>query len=52
MIVHNLRNRKYITMKRLGNSIVYKSNIKLFIEFTNGNLSRKFVEHATFFLTT
>ena len=34
--------------KRLGNSIFVKSNIKLFIQFTNGNLSRKFFEHGTF----
>ena len=25
-----------------------KSNIKLLVEFTNGNLSQKFVEHAAF----
>ena len=29
-------------------SIFVKSNIKLFVEFTNGNLSRKLVEHGTF----
>ena len=29
------------------NSIFVKSNIKLFVEFTNGNLSRKFVDHGT-----
>ena len=34
--------------KRLGNSIFVKSNIKLFIQFTNGNLSGKFFEHGTF----
>ena len=44
LIVHNLRNQT----KRLRNSIFVKSNIKLFVEFTNGNLSRKFFEHGTF----
>ena len=37
-----------VRTKRLGNSIFVKSNIKLFVEFTNGNLSRKFVDHGTF----
>ena len=32
----------------LGNSVFVKSNIKLSVEFTNDNLSRKFVEHGTF----
>ena len=38
----------YVRTKRLGNSIFVESNIKLFIEFINDNLSQKFVEHATF----
>ena len=29
----------YVRTKRLGNSIFVKSNIKLCVEFTNGNLS-------------
>ena len=32
----------------MGNSIFIESNVKPFIEFTNVNLSRKFVEHGTF----
>ena len=36
-------------LKRPGNSIFIKSNIKLFVQFTNGNLSRKFLWHGTFF---
>ena len=36
----------YVRTKRLGNSIFVKSNIKLFVEFTNGNLSQKFVDHV------
>ena len=39
----------YIRIKHLGNSIFVKSNIKLFFEFTNGNLSQKFAEYGTFF---
>ena len=27
---------------------LFESNIKVFIKFTNGNLSRKFDEHKTF----
>ena len=42
--MHNLSNQTV----RLGNGIFVKSNIKLFVEFTNGDLSRKFVEHGTF----
>ena len=38
----------YIRTNCLGNSIVVKSNIKLFVEFTNGNLSRKFGMHGAF----
>ena len=38
----------YVRTKRLGTSIFVRSNIKLFVEFTNGNLSRKFVEHGIF----
>ena len=48
LIVHNLCNQMYVRTKRLGNSIFGESNIILFIAFTNGNLSRKFVEHGTF----
>ena len=40
--------RLYVRTKRLGNGIFVKSNIKLFVEFTNDNLSQKFVEHGTF----
>ena len=40
--------KSYVRTKHLGNSNFVKSNIKLFVEFTNGNLSRKFVEHGTF----
>ena len=39
----------YVKTKHLGNSIFVKSNIKLFVEFTNGNLSRKFVQRGTYF---
>ena len=45
-IVHNLRSQTIWKDKRLGNSIVVKSNIKLSVEYTNNNLSREFVEHA------
>ena len=38
----------YARTKCLGNSIFIKSNIKLFVEFTNGNLSRKFGVHGAF----
>ena len=40
--------KHYVRIKRLGNSIFVESNTKLFVEFTNRNLSRKFVEHGTF----
>ena len=29
--------------------MLVKSNVTLLVEFTNGNLSRKFVKHGTFF---
>ena len=38
----------YARIGRLGDNIFVKSNTKFFVEFTNGNLSRKFVEHGTF----
>ena len=38
--------KQYKRIKRLGNSIVVRSNIKLFVEYTNGNLSREFVKRA------
>ena len=41
--------KQYIRIKHLGNSIFIKSNIKLFVEFTNGNLFRKFAWHVIFF---
>ena len=47
-MVHNLRNQTVLRTKRLGITIFVKSNVKLFIQFTNGNLSRKFVEHDKF----
>ena len=42
----------YVRTKRLGNSVFVKSNVKLFIEFTNGSLFRKFVEHGKFSFQT
>ena len=38
----------YARTECLDNSVFVKSNIKLSVEFTNGNLSRKFFEHDTF----
>ena len=32
----------------MSNSVFVKPNINLFVEFTNRNLSQKFVEHGTF----
>ena len=40
--------KQFLRIRRLGNSIFVKSNIKVFVEFTNGSLSRKFAQHGTF----
>ena len=40
---------KFIKIKRLGNSIFVKLDIKLFVKFTDDNLSQKFVVHVTIF---
>ena len=44
MIVHNLSNQT--VHKDLDNSILVRSNSNIFVEFTNCNLPRKFVELA------
>ena len=50
---HNLKSNSttsvlYGRTNCVGNSIFVKSNIKLFVKFINGNLSRKFLKHGTF----